>query len=124
MKNKYRTECTNYCTSHCDLLPEQKCNSIEEYISVSMMDRVGSWTDLELFLAAQLLQTDIFVFKDVLRCWNKFSGYGFNDKQNVHDLTEKRYLRLYFSNFQPVTKVNTVKNVMTESYVEEFNPIQ
>lgn len=126
MKNKYRTECTNYCTSHCDLLPEQQCNTIEEYISVSMMDRVGSWgTDLELFLAAQLLQTDIFVFKDVLRCWNKFSGYGFNGKQNVHDLTEKRlYLRLYFSHFQPVTKVNTVKNVMTESYVEEFDPIQ
>ena len=126
MKNKYRTECTNYCTSHCDLLPEQQCNTIEEYISVSMMDRVGSWgTDLELFLAAQLLQRDIFVFKDVLRCWNKFSGYGFNGKQNVHYLTEKRlHLRLYFSHFQPATKVNTVKNVMTESYVEGFDSIQ
>ena len=80
---------------------------------------------LELFLAAQLFYTNIFVFKDVLRCWSKISGYGFNDKQNVHYLTEKRlYLRLYFSHFQPVTKVNTVKNVMTESYVEEFDPIQ
>ena len=126
MKNIYRTECTNYCTAKYDLLPEKHCDTKEEYTTVSMMDRVGSWgTDLELFLAAQLLKTDIFVFKDVNRCWNKFSGYGFNDKQNVHDLTERRlYLRLYFSHLQPVTKVNTVENVMTDSYIEEFDPIQ
>ena len=90
------------------------------------MDRVGSWgTDLEIFLAAQLLSTDIFVFKDANRCWNKFSGFGFNNRHYVHDLTEKRlYLRLYFSHFQTVTKVNTFENVFNERYVEEFNPTQ
>ena len=68
----------------------------EEYITTSMMDRVGSWgTDLEIFLAAQLLSTDIFVFKDANRCWDKFSGFGFNNRHYVHDLTEKRlYLPL------------------------------
>ena len=98
MKNKYRTECTNYCTAKYDLLPEKHCNTIEEYITVSLMDRVGSWgTDLELFLADQLLKTDIFVFKDVNCCWNKFSGYVFNDKQNVHDLTERGCICVYIS---------------------------
>ena len=59
---------------HIILLPEHNCATIEDYIGVGMMDRVGSWgTDLELFLAAQLLKTDIFVFKDMDRCWNKFS---------------------------------------------------
>ena len=44
---------------------------------------------------------------------------------DVHDLTEKRlYLRLYFSHFQPVTKVNTLENVFIEGYVEEFDPTQ
>ena len=63
------------------------------------MDRVGSWgTDLELCLATQILKTDIFVYKDEDLIWNKFSAYGFNDKRDIHELTEKRvYLRLYFS---------------------------
>ena len=61
------------------------------------MDRVGSWgSDLELFLAAQILKTDIFVYKDGDHVWNRFSAYGFNDKRDVHDLTQKRvYFRLY-----------------------------
>ena len=36
----------------------------------------------------------------------KFSGYGFNDRHSVHELTESRiYLRLYMIHFQPVVKV-------------------
>ena len=47
-------------------LPEHQCNSIEDYIEGSLMARVGSWgTDLELFLAAQILKTDILYTKMV-----------------------------------------------------------
>ena len=125
MKNEFRTVCTNYCSPHYDLLPEHHCNTIEEYITINMMDRVGSWgTDLEIFLAAQLLNTDIFVYKDANRCWNKFSGFCIQYRHDVHDLTEKRlYLRLYFRHFQPVTKVNTLENVFTEGYVK-LDPTQ
>ena len=55
------------------------CSTIEEYIttylSIRMMDRVGSWgTDLEISLAAQLLSTSIFVFKDVNLVGTNFPG--------------------------------------------------
>ena len=70
------------------------------------MQIFGSWgTDMEIFLAAQVLTTDIFVYRDTLQCWNKFSGYGFNSKKDVHGLTSKRiYLRLYHDHYQPVLK--------------------
>ena len=76
------------------------------------MQILGSWgTDMEIFLAAQLLTTDIFVYRDSLQCWNKFSGYGFNTKKDVHELTPRRlYLRLHHDHFQPVLKVDKVKN--------------
>ena len=39
----------------------------------------------------------------------KFSGYGLNDRNSVHELTESRiYLRLYMSHFQPVVKVKEI----------------
>ena len=54
------------------------------------MARVGSWgTDLELFFAAQIKKPDIFVYKDGERVWSRFSAHGFNDKRDVHDLTEE-----------------------------------
>ena len=71
------------------------------------MDRLESWgTDLEIFLAAQILGTDIFVYKDERKCWINFSGYFFNDKHSSHNLTENRiYLRLFRDHFQPVIQV-------------------
>lgn len=109
MKGLYRDVCTNYCSSHYDLLPEDRCYSIDEYISKSKMDSIGSWgTDLELFLISQILNTDIFVYRDSYQCWMKFSGYGFIEKQNNHQLTGKRiYLRLHLDHYQPVAKVYT-----------------
>ena len=58
------------------------------------MDYIGSWgTEMEIFLSAQILKTDIFVYRDNFQSWNKFSGYGFVDKHNAHYLTEKEYTR-------------------------------
>ena len=113
MRGKYRDICSKYYNSHSTLIATKNCFSIEEYIQSSKIDRTGSWgTDLELFLAAQLLKTDIFLYKDLGRSWNKYSAYGFSDKKDVHPLTEKRiYLRLYLSHFQPVTKVNSEDKV-------------
>lgn len=55
------------------------------------MDHIGSWgIDIEIFLAAQILKTDIFVYQDNFQSWNKFSGYGFVNKHNGHDQTEKK----------------------------------
>ena len=49
------------------------------------MNHTGTWgTDQEIFLAALILKTDVFVFKDSNR-WMKFSGFGFNDRNTVHD---------------------------------------
>ena len=88
MTNKYRKVCTSYCTAHYNLLPEHHCKTIEDYIKVSLMDRVESReTDLELFSAAHLLKTDIFVYKDGDHVWNQFSGNGFNDYLRI--LTRK-----------------------------------
>ena len=54
MKGEYREQSSKYCNAHNDLLPESKCQSVEEYLKISMMDRIGSWgTDLEIFLMAQ-----------------------------------------------------------------------
>ena len=65
------------------------------------------WNDYGIFLAAQILTTDIFVYRDSQKSWSKFSGFGFNDKRDVHRLTTKRiYLRLHHSHFQPVLKVD------------------
>ena len=110
VKGEYREQSSKYCNAHNDLLPESKCQSVEEYLKISMMDCIGSWgTDLEIFLMAQILRTDIFVYKDDERNWMKFSGYGFNDRHSVHELTESRiYLRLYMSHFQPVVKVKEI----------------
>ena len=65
------------------------------------MSRIGSRrTDLDQFIAAQILKTDIFVYADGQHVWNRFSDYGFNNKRGVHDLTEKRkYIRLYLTIF-------------------------
>ena len=110
MKGEYREQSSKYCNAHNDLLPESKCQSVEEYLKISMMDCIGSWgTDLEIFLMAQILRTDISVYKDDERNWMKFSGYGLNDRHSVHELTESRiYLRLYMSHFQPVVKVKEI----------------
>ncbi len=81
------------------------------------MDRNGSWgTNLELSIMAQILKTDIFLYKDDDRNWMKFSGHGFNDRHSVHDLTESRtYLRLYMSHFQPVVRVKEIsKDISTK----------
>ena len=109
MKGEYRKLATNYVQARKDLLPEERCNSIEDYLKASKMDQVGSWgTDLEIFFAAIILRTDIFVYNDEDQSWLKFSGHGFNDSKSTHDLTERRvYLRLNMSHFQPVIKVNT-----------------
>ena len=86
------------------------------------MARVGSWgTDLELFLAAQILKTDIFVYKDGEHVWMRFSVHGFNNKRDVHDLTEERvYIRLYFNHYQPILKVNTKEKVVNEHDIKDF----
>ena len=117
MKGDFREICNNYCYSNKDLLSKGQCYSIEQYIKASMIDRVGSWgTDMELFLAAQLLKTDIFVYRDYLRSWNKFSGYGFINKHSAHALTEKRiYIRLFRNHFQPVIKVNSKDQVESDT---------
>ena len=109
IKGEYRTFATNYVQARKDVLPEGRCNSIEDYLRISKMDQVGSWgTDLEIFLAAITLSTDIFVYNDEHQSWLKFSGHGFNDAKSTHDLTERRvYLRLNMNHFQPIIKVNT-----------------
>ena len=63
-------------------LPDKHCKYTEEFITVSMMDRVGSWgADLQLFLAAQqLLKMDNFVYKNRNRCWNNFRLLSNSDK--------------------------------------------
>ena len=78
----------------------------------SMVDRNGSWgTDLELFLVAILLKTDILVYRDSMGSWNNFSGYGFVNRHDENQLTNKRiYLRLHMDHYQPVLKVNTKKD--------------
>ena len=120
MRGPYREICSRYCCSKKDLLEEAHCYSIEQYINVSMIDRIGSWgTDMELFLAAQLLETDMFVYQDSSHCWNKFSGYGFIDRHDSHKLTEKRiYIRLYRNHFQPVVKVNSKDDVQSDTNSE------
>ena len=106
MKGAYREICSRYCYCKQDL--------------DSMIDRIGSWgTDMELFLAAQILKTDIFVYQEAFHCWNKFSGYGFIDKRDLHKLTEKRmYIRLFMNHFQPVIKVNYKDEVQSEPHTE------
>ena len=81
MRGQYNDICTNYCCSHYEILTEYRCHSVDDYITKSKMCLLGSWsTDMEIFLAAQILTTDIFVYRDSLHCWNKFSGYGLNNK--------------------------------------------
>ena len=90
MKGLYSDICTSYCCSHRELLQEFQCHSVDEYITKRKIDTLGKWgTDMEIFLAAQILTTDIFVYRDSLQSWWKFSGYGFNDKENVHGLTSE-----------------------------------
>ena len=60
------------------------------------------------FLAAQILKTDIFIYGYCFRNWSKFSGYGFSEKQDLHELTDKRiYLRLNMDHYKPVIKVDS-----------------
>ena len=109
MRSTYREKCTNYCSSHYELLQEHRCRSIDDYIINSRMESICSWgTDLEIFLSAQILKTDIFIYRDCYHNWSKFSGYGFSDKQDLHELTDKRtYLRLNIDHYQPVIKVDS-----------------
>ena len=118
MTNNYLDVCTKYCVAHYSLLPETQCKTIEDYLQTSMMARNGFWgTDLELFLAAQMLKTDIFVYVDADHVWKLFSAQGFSGKRNNHDLSEERiYLRLYFNHYQPILKVNTKDKVLGEHY--------
>ena len=76
------------------------------------MESSGSWgTYLELFLAAQILQTDIFVNRDCQQSWNKFSGHGIIHRQEIDKLTVKRiYFRSHLDHFQPVFKVESATN--------------
>ena len=125
MRWNYRYICSKYYKSHSTLIATKICFSIEEYIQSSKIDRTGSWvpTYRELFLTPQLLKTDIFLYKDLGRSWNKYSAYGFSDKKDVHPLTEKRiYLRLYISHFQPVTKVNSEGKVKLHDKEAELDP--
>ena len=116
MKGKYNEGCSNYCSARNNLVSEARCNSIEEYLKITKMDKSGSWgTDKEIFLAALILKTDVFVYKDDDQCWMKFSGYGFTGKNSRPELTEDRvYLRLYLDHFQPVTKVKDRNNMQTK----------
>ena len=80
------------------------------------MDHTGSWgTDLELFLVAKLLKTDIFVYRDLESLWMKFSGHRFVNRHDSHPLTELRlYLRLFMDHYQPVLKVSSNWNPGSE----------
>ena len=76
-----------------------------------MVDRIGSWgTDLELFLAAKLLKTDIFVYRNSISAWLKISGQGFVNRHDDHPLTDKRlYFKLFMDHYQSVNKVTSEK---------------
>ena len=75
MQGKYRDCCSKYCNSHSNLIATNNYSSIEEYIKSSKIDRTGSWgTDLELFLAAQLLKTDIFLSRILTTFGINFRG--------------------------------------------------
>ena len=51
----------------------------------------------------------------------RFSAHGFNNKRDVHDLTEERvYIRLYFNHYQPILKVNTKEKVVNEHDIKAF----
>ena len=117
MKGKYREECTRYCYTQNDILLGGVCCSIEQYIQKSKIDRNRSWgTDQELFLTAILLKTDIFVYRDSLSSWVKFSAHGFINKHDAHPLTEKRlYFRLYMDHYQPVVKVDSIVELNRKS---------
>ena len=106
----------NYCSVRRDLLSGGICNSVEDYLRITVMDRAASrGTDLEIFLSALILKTDIFVFKDDDQCWMKFSGYGFSGKNSRNELTENRvYLRLHMGYFQPIMKVKDESSMLTE----------
>ena len=57
------------------LLPHMKC-SLENYLQKSQMRSSGTWgTDIEIFAAASLLSTDIFVYTNVHNVyrWQLFS---------------------------------------------------
>ena len=57
------------------LLPHMKC-SLENYLQKSQMRSSGTWgTDIEIFVAASLLSTDIFVYTNVDNAyrWQLFS---------------------------------------------------
>ena len=114
MKGDHREDCTNYCYAHNDILLDRGCYSIRQYIQKSKIDRVGTWgTDLELFLCSKLLKTDIYVYRDSISSWLKFSGHGFVNRHNDHPLTEKRlYFRLFMDHYQPVLKVTSKKALM------------
>ena len=75
MRSTDREKCTNYCSSHYELLQEHRCRSIDDYIINSRMESIGSWgTDLEIFLAAQILKTDIFIYRDCFHNWSRSQG--------------------------------------------------
>ena len=117
MRGNYREECNKYCYEENDkLLLSGGCNTIEQHIQRSKMDHTGSWgTDLELFLVAKLLKTDIFVYRDSESSWMKFSGHGFVNRHDSHPLTELRiYLRLFMDHYQPVLKVSSNWNPGSE----------
>ena len=73
ISGEHRENCTNYRYAHNDIPLDGGCYSIGQYIQKSKIDRVGTWgTDLELFIFAKLLKTDIFVYRDSLSSWLKF----------------------------------------------------
>ena len=80
------------------------------------MDCVG--IHLELFLMSQILQTNIFLYKDPDRCWNNSQ-----DMVSMTDIMSTIWQRKDYicvsnlSHFQPVTNVNTVDKVITPSYL-------
>ena len=108
MKGEFREIISKYCSTRNDLLPGGYCNSFEDYLKVSKMNKTGTGgTDQEILLAALILKTDTFVDKDSNR-WMKFSGYSFNDRNTVDNLTDNRvYLKVITQeSFSNISYVN------------------
>ena len=57
MKGEYREQSSKYCNARNDLFPERQCHSVNDYLKISLMERIGSWgTDLEIFLMAEEIE--------------------------------------------------------------------
>ena len=81
-------------------------DAVEDYISDSKMDQDSTWgTEVEMFTLAHLLNTAIFLYNAVDKCWWRFSPY-FVDRTLIDDDTARAmYIRHLPGHFDVVWSI-------------------